>query len=113
MRYDRARGASSQPRAGEADATHLWHTHIGYYRDSEERDKVALFEGFFGPLKPEPPDPPEPPPIDPPEPPTPEPPTPEEVAYAKGYTEGYDDGLAAFEPVGETLYMSASEGDAP
>jgi hypothetical protein len=31
------------------DATHLFHTHISFYRDSEYRDKVALFAPFFTP----------------------------------------------------------------
>lgn len=29
------------------DDSHLWHTHISYFRDSENRDKTALFRRFF------------------------------------------------------------------
>lgn len=52
LRYDRQRGANSQPKPGEADASHLWHIHISWYRDSEDRDKIGVFEGFFGPRSP-------------------------------------------------------------
>lgn len=48
LRYDRQRGYNSTPRPGEADNSHLTHTHISWYRDSEERDKVALFARYFG-----------------------------------------------------------------
>lgn len=48
LRWDRERGYSSAPRTGEADNSHLYHTHISYYRDSENRDKVALFATYFG-----------------------------------------------------------------
>jgi hypothetical protein len=47
LRWDRQRGVTSRPRPGEADDSHLTHTHISWYRDSESRDKVALFERFF------------------------------------------------------------------
>lgn len=30
------------------DDSHLTHTHISYYRDSQSRDKVALFAPYFG-----------------------------------------------------------------
>lgn len=46
-RWDRERGYWSSPRAGEADDSHLSHTHISYYRDSEDRNKVALFARYF------------------------------------------------------------------
>jgi hypothetical protein len=32
---------------GNGDAGHLGHTHISYYRDSESRDKVGVFEPYF------------------------------------------------------------------
>ena len=47
LRWDRERGFDSQPREGEADDSHLFHTHISWYRDSERRAKVAPFRGFF------------------------------------------------------------------
>jgi hypothetical protein len=51
LRWDRERGVSSLPRAGEADDSHLWHTHISWYRDSENRDKLAPFVRFFEPIR--------------------------------------------------------------
>ena len=33
---------------GQGDASHLWHTHISYFRDSEFRDKLALVAPYFG-----------------------------------------------------------------
>jgi len=48
LRWDRQRGYPSLPRAGEADASHLWHTHISWYRDSEYRDKVGVFRPLYG-----------------------------------------------------------------
>jgi len=30
------------------DNSHLWHTHISYFRDSESRDKTALFKRYLG-----------------------------------------------------------------
>jgi len=47
LRWDRQRGYASAPRPGEADNSHRWHTHISYYRDSEQRDKVSLIRGYF------------------------------------------------------------------
>jgi hypothetical protein len=47
LRWDRERGYDSLPRTGEADDSHLWHTHISWYRDSETRDKVGLFRPFY------------------------------------------------------------------
>ena len=47
LRWDRQRGVTSQPRAGEADDSHLKHTHISWYRDSETHDRVAVFRAFF------------------------------------------------------------------
>ena len=47
LRWDRQRGYASAPRTGESDSSHLWHTHISFYRDSEGRAKVGLFEPYF------------------------------------------------------------------
>lgn len=55
LRWDRERGVASAPRPGEADDTHLWHTHISFYRDSQLRDKRPLFRPYFEP-KPIPPE---------------------------------------------------------
>lgn len=49
LRWDRERGFASAPRPNEADASHLWHTHISYYRDSEFEPKTAVFERFWVP----------------------------------------------------------------
>jgi len=46
-RWDRQRGYASAPRVGEADATHLTHTHISFYRDAEERDHTTAFRPYF------------------------------------------------------------------
>ena len=46
-RWDRERGYASAPKTGEADNSHLYNTHISYYRDSENRDKVGLISRFF------------------------------------------------------------------
>lgn len=48
FRWDRERGYASQPRTGEADNSHLYHTHISWYRDSESRDRAPLFRRYFG-----------------------------------------------------------------
>ena len=32
---------------GQGDNSHLTHTHLSFYRDSESRDKVALFRAYF------------------------------------------------------------------
>ena len=32
---------------GQGDDSHLTHTHVSFYRDSESRDKIALFRGYF------------------------------------------------------------------
>lgn len=37
---------------GYGDATHLSHTHISFFRDSESRDKTALFRPYFENLPP-------------------------------------------------------------
>jgi hypothetical protein len=47
LRWDRERGVSSAPRAGEADDTHRYHTHISFYRCFEQQDKTAIFAPFF------------------------------------------------------------------
>jgi len=47
LRGDRQRGYASAPRPGEADASHLTHTHISFYRDSEDRDKRPVFAPYF------------------------------------------------------------------
>jgi hypothetical protein len=47
LRWDRERGVSSAPRTGEADNSHLGHSHISFYRDSQERSKVGLFSPYF------------------------------------------------------------------
>jgi hypothetical protein len=47
LRWDRERGVASTPRAGEADTSHLKHSHISFYRDSRERDKTPLFRPYF------------------------------------------------------------------
>lgn len=33
---------------GNGDNSHLWHTHVSYYRDSEASDKIGLFAPYFG-----------------------------------------------------------------
>lgn len=33
--------------AGNGDSSHLTHTHISYYRDSQDRDKIAVFAPYF------------------------------------------------------------------
>lgn len=33
-------------RRSSGDSSHLWHTHISYFRDSEKRDKTKLFRRF-------------------------------------------------------------------
>lgn len=48
LRYDRQRGFASAPKPGEADSSHLTHTHISFYRDSENREKWPIFAPFFG-----------------------------------------------------------------
>ena len=55
LRWDRQRGYASAPRTGEADASHLTHTHISWYRDTEKQDHRPIFAPYFAP----PPKPPE------------------------------------------------------
>lgn len=45
-----ADGSISVITPGNGDASHLWHTHISFYRDSENRDKTGLFAPYFAPL---------------------------------------------------------------
>jgi hypothetical protein len=47
LRWDRERGYTSFPKEGEADDSHLWHTHVSWYRDSEQRSKLAPFKRYF------------------------------------------------------------------
>lgn len=47
LRWDRQRGYTSAPRTGEADDSHLWHTHISFYRDVKA-DLRPLFSPYFG-----------------------------------------------------------------
>jgi len=47
LRWDRERGFASVPRGGEADTSHLTHTHISWYRDAEQRDHTTAFRPFF------------------------------------------------------------------
>lgn len=49
LRWDAERGRSSAPRSGEADSSHLTHTHKAWYRDSEFRDtsKAKLDERYL------------------------------------------------------------------
>jgi len=35
-------------RRTSGDSSHLWHTHISYFRDSEKRDKTTLFKRYLG-----------------------------------------------------------------
>lgn len=51
-RWDRLKKRST------GDKSHTWHTHISYFRDSEKRDKTALFRRYaqeVGIIKPPPP----------------------------------------------------------
>lgn len=50
LRWDRQRGYASAPRPGEANDSHLTHTHISWYRDAERRDHTTAFRPFFAPL---------------------------------------------------------------
>jgi hypothetical protein len=47
LRWDRERGYSSLPKSGEADSTHLTHTHVSWYRDAEKRDHTTAFRPYF------------------------------------------------------------------
>jgi hypothetical protein len=52
--WSRENGASSAPVEGYGDASHLWHTHISFYRDSRARSKLAIFAPYFAPAPPRP-----------------------------------------------------------
>ncbi len=47
LRWDRERGYASAPQTGEADTSHLTHTHISWYRDAETRDHRTAFLPYF------------------------------------------------------------------
>lgn len=46
LQWDRERGITSLPRP-HSDLSHRGHGHISWYRDSEFRDKVAVFRRFY------------------------------------------------------------------
>jgi len=46
LQWDRERGVSSLPQP-HSDLSHREHTHVSWYRDSESRDKTAVFKRFF------------------------------------------------------------------
>lgn len=46
LQWDRERGVTSAPRT-HSDLSHRMHTHISWYRDSEFRDKTAVFRRFY------------------------------------------------------------------
>lgn len=48
LRWDRERGFDSKPKRGEADDSHLFHTHVSWYRDSEGSDKLRVFKPLYG-----------------------------------------------------------------
>jgi hypothetical protein len=45
--WSREAGVDSAPIPGYGDASHLTHTHISFYRDSQARDKRPLFAPYF------------------------------------------------------------------
>ena len=50
LRWDRERGVASAPVAERGlSSTHTGHSHTSWYRDSEGRDKITPFRGFFEP----------------------------------------------------------------
>jgi hypothetical protein len=51
LRWDRERGYSSAPRAGEADTSHRTHTHVSWYRDAETRDHRTAFLPYLSKLE--------------------------------------------------------------
>lgn len=46
LQWDRERGITSQSQP-HSDLSHRMHTHISWYRDSEFRDKTAVFRRFY------------------------------------------------------------------
>lgn len=51
LTWDRERGRSSYP-LQRGSSSHTTHTHFSFYRDSEHRDKVAVFRRFYAQRKP-------------------------------------------------------------
>lgn len=47
LRWDRERGFGSRPQPGEASLSHRFHTHISWYRDSQQRDHKTAFVPYF------------------------------------------------------------------
>lgn len=47
LRWDRERGYASKPQGGEADDSHLTHTHVSWYRDAEARDHTTAIRPYF------------------------------------------------------------------
>lgn len=47
LRWDRVRGIDSAPQQGEADNSHLTHTHISWFRDARGSDITGPFKRFF------------------------------------------------------------------
>lgn len=45
--FVRSRGLQSKLIPDYGDRSHLWHTHISFYRDSEFRDKVGIISPYF------------------------------------------------------------------
>ena len=56
FRWDRERGHASAPvksvkvkgKWTQGDRTHLFHTHVSWYRDSEKRSKLLVFKPLYG-----------------------------------------------------------------
>lgn len=45
--HDRALRTGWPVTTGQGDQSHLWHTHISWFRDSERRSKVGVFSPYF------------------------------------------------------------------
>lgn len=86
---DRGEGSAplriTHPTAG--DLTHLRHTHISYYRDTEFRDKTRVFKRYFGV---------------PPTPPTPQPPE-DDMPITKGKAEDWRTNASTDPAVGRPI----------
>lgn len=50
LQWDRERGVNSAPRP-HPDLSHRGHSHFSWYRDSEFRDKTAIFKRYFATLQ--------------------------------------------------------------
>jgi hypothetical protein len=50
LRWDRERGYGSLPQPSTASKSHTTHSHVSRYRDSERRDKIAVFAPFYAEL---------------------------------------------------------------